>query len=449
MKTVLMVAFHFPPAAMGSGHLRTLGFARYLPESGWKPIVLSACAPAYPRATPIDPDAIPPGCEVRRAMALDAGRHLAIAGKYPGFIAMPDRWATWWPAAVWEGLRLIRRHRIDAVWSTYPIMTAHCIARTLGRIAKLPWIADFRDPVSGSVGTGNRWAASSQWRWEHRVLNTADRVVFTTPGALRDYAHRYPDAHAGGRLSVIENGYDEAAFACLAEESTPRLANQPLMLLHSGLLYQDGRDPVPFFAALAQLKAAGQVNAGIVRVVLRASGSEGIYAQELKRLDIDDLVTLAPPVSNREALMEQARADGLLLFQGNRFNRQIPAKLYEYLRIGRPVFGMVDERGDTAAVLREVGGVEPCAIDDAGTIAPRLFGFIEMLRKNRAPIISRDVVGRYSRSAGAARLARMLDQVVKRSGSANKAFESSPPGDGDHRHDIDMPMTLSSGRNDP
>ena len=34
--TVLMIAFHFPPAAMGSGHLRTLGFARYLPALGWR-----------------------------------------------------------------------------------------------------------------------------------------------------------------------------------------------------------------------------------------------------------------------------------------------------------------------------------------------------------------------------------------------------------------------------
>ena len=61
-RAVLVIAFHFPPAAMGSGHLRTLGFARYLPEFGWDPIVLSAMALAYPRTAPVAAGVIPEGC---------------------------------------------------------------------------------------------------------------------------------------------------------------------------------------------------------------------------------------------------------------------------------------------------------------------------------------------------------------------------------------------------
>ncbi|CAM5468676.1 hypothetical protein RLIN73S_06233 [Rhodanobacter lindaniclasticus] len=170
-KSVLMIAFHFPPAAMSSGHLRTLGFARHLPTSGWKPIVLSARALAYPRSMPVADGLIPKDCQVERAFALDVSRHLAIAGKYPGFLAQPDRWASWWPAAVASGLRLIRRHHVKAIWSTYPIMTAHCVAHTLSRLTRLPWIADFRDPVSTSVEPGNPYSFASQHRWERRVLS--------------------------------------------------------------------------------------------------------------------------------------------------------------------------------------------------------------------------------------------------------------------------------------
>jgi hypothetical protein len=118
-------------------------------------------------------------------MGLDVQRQLSIRGKYPGFLAQPDRWSTWWVAAVWKGLRLIRQHQINAIWSTYPIMTAHCIAHTLSRVTGLPWIADFRDPVSGSVEAGNPFSVSSQTRWERKVLDRATRVVFTTPGAMR------------------------------------------------------------------------------------------------------------------------------------------------------------------------------------------------------------------------------------------------------------------------
>lgn len=409
-RAVLMIAFHFPPASMGSGHLRTLGFARYLPEFGWNPIVLSARAMAYPRTAPIAAGVIPEGCVVHRALAFDARRHFSINGKYPGFLAQPDGWASWWPAAVAQGLRLVRRHRVSAIWSTYPIMTAHCIGRTLSKVAKLPWIADFRDPVTSSVEAENPFSVASQHRWEGRVLRSAARVVLTTPGALHNYAERYPEADRAGRLSVISNGFDEAAFIDLPS-APPRRNGQPLVLLHSGLLYPEGRDPMPFFGALARLKAAGLTGSARLKVVLRASGWETRYQQEIDRLRIADIVTLAPPVGNREALVEQAAADGLLLFQGSKFDRQIPAKVYEYLRIGRPIFALVGPDGDTASVLRGTGGVMLAPSEDIDTIVIRLAAYIDALLQGCAPVAGLAAVAGYSRKEGARSLARLLEEV--------------------------------------
>jgi glycosyltransferase involved in cell wall biosynthesis len=409
-RAVLMIAFHFPPAAMGSGHLRTLGFARHLPEFGWDPIVLSARPLAYPRTAPIRAGVIPENCVVHRAMALDASRHLGIRGKYPGLLAQPDRWVSWWPAAVAQGLRLIRRHQVCAIWSTYPIMTAHCIARTLSQVAKVPWVADFRDPVTSSVEAENPFSVASQRRWEQRVLRDAKRTVFTTSGALHHYAERYPEAGCGGRLSVIGNGYDEAEFVDLPRVAPP-LDGRPLMLLHSGLLYPEGRDPVPFFKALARLKASGLAAPALLKVVLRASGWETRYQQEIDSLGIADIVSLAPPVGNREALVEQAVADGLLLFQGSKFDRQIPAKVYEYLRIARPIFALVGPDGDTASVLRDTGGAAIAPSGDVAAIAQHLSDFVFALREGRAPRTHPEVVARYSRREGAASLAGLLDQV--------------------------------------
>ncbi|TAM61119.1 MAG: hypothetical protein EPN49_07700 [Rhodanobacter sp.] len=410
-RPVLMIAYHFPPAAMGSGHLRTLGFARYLPASGWDPIVLSARALAYPRTAPVDAGVIPRGCLVRRALAFDARRHFGVGGKYPGFLAQPDRWVSWWPAAVWQGLRLIRRHRVRAIWSTYPIMTAHCIARTLSRLSGLPWIADFRDPVASSVSAENAFSMASQHRWEPKILHSATRATFTTPGALRAYAERYPETYRDGRMSVIPNGYDETAFID-PPQAPPPTTGRPLVLLHSGLLYPEGRNPVPFFTAVARLKASGSVTADNLRVVLRASGSEAVYAPEIQRLGLDGMVVLAPPISNREALMEQATADALLLFQGRQYDQQIPAKLYEYLRVGRPIFALVGEHGDTAAVLRNAGGAELVQLDDIAAIQTKLLAFIKALHLGQAPQAQPDAIARYSRREGAAVLARLLDQVA-------------------------------------
>jgi hypothetical protein len=411
VKKILMIAFHFPPVAMGSGHLRTLGFVRNLPALGWEPIVLSANASAYPRVDAANNKLIPDHCSVHRAFALDARRHLGIGGKYPAFLAQPDRWACWWPAAVWQGLQLIRCHRISAIWSTYPIMTAHCIAHTLSRITGLPWVADFRDPVASSVESGNRFSVSSQKRWEQRVLARATRVVFTTPGAMRGYAERFPDSAHAGRLAVIPNGYDETALADLPPAAN-RQARRRLRLVHSGILYPEGRNPVPFFTALAHLRTAGTLADDSIEIVLRASGSEAVYAEEIRRRDLGGMVTLAPPISNREALHEQADADALLLFQGARYDRQIPAKVYEYLRIGRPIFALVGEGGDTAELLRDTGGAVQVPVDDVAAIERGLAEFIKSLRDGLAPAADESVVRRYSRYQGAASLARLLDEVA-------------------------------------
>jgi hypothetical protein len=410
-KSVLMIAFHFPPAAMGSGHLRTLAFARHLPALGWEPTVLSATRAAYTHVNLSNNELIPDGCRVQRAFSLDSGRHLAIRGRYPGFLAAPDRWASWWPAAVWHGLRLIRQHHVEAIWSTYPIMTAHGVARTLSRRTGLPWIADFRDPVPNLVPGGNRYTAAAQARMERAVLRDATRIVFTTPGAMHDYAERYPEASAASKLSVIENGYDEAAFEGISDPVSKN-GQKPLIMVHSGLLYPDGRNPLPFFNALAQLKAAGRIKEGDLKVILRASGSVDAYAREIERLGLAGLVALGPSISHREALAEQAEADALLLFQGEKFDRQIPAKVYEYLRVGRPIFALVGANGDTAAVLRETGGAELAPIDDADVIATRLVKFIDALLAGRAPAARPEAVARRSRREGAAILGNMLNQVV-------------------------------------
>jgi hypothetical protein len=410
-KDVLMVGFHFPPSTLSSGHLRLLAFAKYLPSFGWNPVVLTARGNIYERSDPASISTIPPDVEVHRAFALDARRHMGIGGKYPSWLARPDRWVSWWPAAVLSGLHLIKRHRIRAIWSTYPIMTAHCVAHSLSRLSGLPWIADFRDPVASSVSGKDSATVTSQMRWEQRVMSRAACSVFTTPSAAQLCASHYSDAFAEGRIRCIPNGYDEDDFNGLAVEHSPTEA-EPLHFVHAGVLYTEGRNPSPFFHALAALRRSGALKAGDIHVTLRASGNEASYESEIRHLGLADMVSLAPFLPYKRALEEQAAAAGLLLFQGGRYDHQIPAKLYEYLRLGKPIFGLVGERGDTAAVLREVGGtIAPW--DDAAVIEKRFSAFIDTIHANKiASSVKRDVQ-QYSREHTTRLLADVLNDISR------------------------------------
>lgn len=216
-----------------------------------------------------------------------------------------------------------------------------------------------------------------------------------------------------GRLKVIPNGYDEEDFAQLPPYRSLE-GERPLHLVHAGILYPSGRSPMPFFAALANLKDSGFLGTHDIRVTLRASGSEALYGAELERLGLQAIVTLAPMLPYRDALAEQSQADALLLFQGDQYDNQIPAKLYEYLRLARPIFALVGARGDTAMILRENESAALVSIDDVQAIQIGLMQFIVSLRADRAVCTSRDAALKYSRREGALLLGKLLDQMTLR-----------------------------------
>lgn len=405
-----MVAYHFPPMTVSSGVQRTLNFVRHLREHGWEPIVLTASARAYSATGPEQLDEIPTQMRVERAFALDTARHLAIAGRYPNILANPDRWASWLPFAVRAGRRLIVEERPDAIFSTFPIATAHAIGRRLAAHSNLPWIADYRDSMFDDGYPEGERARAIAAKLDREVVEHCTRAIFTTPSAHNMYAARYP-ALPKDRWAVIPNGYDEAAFQRLTPGDYAA-HDGPLQLLHSGTLYPVERDPLPFFNALRRLKADNVIDAATLCLRLRATGHDDHYRQLIDELGLGDLVRLLPALPYGEALAEMMQVDGLLLMQAEGCNHQIPAKLYEYLRARRPIITLTHPAGDTAAVLREAQADNLLRLDDEELLYSALPGLLDKLKQRALRIAPMERVASYSRAQGAANLARILDQAT-------------------------------------
>jgi len=364
---LLMIAYHFPPLAGSSGIQRTLRFAQHLPAFGWEPLVLSATPLAYERTSDDLLSELPARLVVRRAFALDTARHLAIGGRYPGWLARPDRWTTWRFDAVRVGMQMIKRYRPRAIWSTYPIATAHCIGAELHRRSGLPWLADFRDPMAqdGYPADPATWAAYQ--RIEQVAISQANCSLFTTPSAAAQYRQRYP-AHAA-RIHLLENGYDEDSFAAASLRPSSAAGNTVRVLLHSGIVYPDERDPRQLLAALRLLHDEGAIQPGRLIVRLRAAVHDDLIRQLAQQYQVEHYVELCPAVGYVDALREMTQVDGLLVLQAANCNQQVPAKLYEYLRANRPILCLTDPGGDTAAVLRHAGVSRMARLDCAKEIA--------------------------------------------------------------------------------
>lgn len=406
---VLLTAFHFPPQAASSGIQRTLSFSRHLGSHGWDPMVLSANPRAYSVQNPSQLASVPPNLVVRRAFALDSKRHLGIKGRYPEALALPDRWVSWWFGGVAGGLSMIRKYKPQVLWSTFPIATSHLIALALHRISGLPWVADFRDPMLQSSYPVSRMQRAVYAWIERQTIERCTAAVFTTHSARDSYVARFP-ALPASKFSVIENGYDEDGFG--GAEPRPVVPGTCLTLLHSGVLYDTGRDPSPFFAALAALRQDGKIGAASLRVILRAPGEMEAIAALIAKYEVGDIVRVEPPVPYREALAEMLAADGLIVFQGTPFNTQIPAKIYEYFRARKPVLGLVDTSGETARVLRAAGFDSIADMNSSAAIAPVVERLLAQIRQGEAYVATEELIASSSRTHRARQLATILNQAA-------------------------------------
>lgn len=415
MKRALLVAFHFPPMQGSSGLQRTLKFCKYLPHHGWLPNVLSVRPSAYPDVSNDLLQEIPPDIQVTRAFALDAARHLSIIGRYPRFIALPDRWSNWIVPGFMSGVKLIRETRPSIVWSTYPIASAHLIAFLLHKAFHLPWVVDIRDPMVESGYPTNKALRRTLTWIENKAVERASRVILTTEGTARLYRNRYPES--ASKFSCIHNGFDEYDFERVEHKvDTNRCSIPPkkkrLTLLHSGIVYVSERDPTAFFQAIATLIRNRRLEGDGLLVKFRACRNEPELQALSRKFGLEEIVRLLPPLPYVQALEEMYRADALILMQGANCNEQIPAKVFEYMRTGKPILALTDRAGDTGRIVAESGVNSIAPLDDSRLIAETLEVFLEDLRQGRAigssPIFAR----KFSRESQAAGLADLFDEVI-------------------------------------
>lgn len=412
-KRLLLVAFHYPPVQGSSGVHRSLAFSKFLADYGWDVSVLTVVPRAYESILIQNLELVPEHVQVLRAQAWDAARHLGILGRYPSALARPDRWSSWIPFAITKALWAIHRDGFDAIFSTFPIASAHVVARRLRLSTRIPWIADFRDPMATDTYPFEP-AVRRRWRSiQDDVVRESDRVTVTTEGAARLYRRMYPECDPA-KFIVIENGFDPDLFAGLSGGTSERQGpGGPIRLLHSGILYPRERDPVPFLRAIRKVIDAGVLQPGSLRVCFRASGFDETFRPTIQALGLADVVRLEPALPYRDALREMLESGALLLFQAKVCNEQIPAKAYEYLAAGRPILGLADPEGDTGRLLARFGVPGIASLEDEEAIFRMLAASLPSIQAGTYPVADPASVLSVSRRAGTQELVRQLNRIAQ------------------------------------
>ena len=408
-KKILMIAFHFPPIAGSSGYLRTLKFASYLPQYGYLPYIVTAHPFMYADKNSKTLTQIPDGIVVKRAYGLDTGRHLSISGKYLSFLAVPDKYTIWILPALLTALKLIYKEKINLIYTTYPIPSTHYIGYLLKKITGITWVADFRDPMWDEYIDTTKLQLKSRIYIEKKTVSASDKIVMTTQGIKDLFLKRYPYLNEK-KMQIIPNGYDENDFKHLPKTKVKN--RRQIRLIHAGLLDQIDRDPIPFFKSIPLLLKDNKYKNSNITIDFYAPANESFYQAMVDQLGVERVVRIKPRLPYNEILEEMFNSDILLLFQGPSCDAQIPAKLYEYLRIGKPIFALTTEVGDTGKLIKALKAGIIVPIDQPDKIALRLSEWINNINNDiNLPTVLPEQIETFSRGFQTKTLVKFMENL--------------------------------------
>jgi glycosyltransferase involved in cell wall biosynthesis len=450
-KYVLMVGYIFPPLG-GSGVYRMAKFVKYLPQFGWKPVVVSGTNP-HVFGTGLDASLVaevPQEAHIARVphVSLRGPRRMAkrlVAGRAdgpapraaakqgegnlfePGSLARkshtvrtintvfepiefpPIDDAFYWALRIVPHcLRLIRQRDVKVIYTTSFPYSDHLAGLLLRRLTGLPWVADFRDPWSEQPDvrmTGwRRWCDVTAERW---VLHRADRIIGVSPTWVADLRALAPWRRADD-FALIENGYDEEDFAAESDAVRIQPARPGSALTHVGHAYSG--------ALLPLLRAIEDLGGNALGLRLRFIG-------RLPEPDAHQLAAVAGNMAevveerlpHAEAIREMRMAHALLLLVSNESGwvGHYPGKLFEYLAAGRPILA-VGPAGDASRLLEASGaGVRlPTERPEEAAALLRLLACDPDGFRSQYFHPDMRVIARYERRALTARLADVFDELA-------------------------------------
>jgi glycosyltransferase involved in cell wall biosynthesis len=388
MKSVVMIAYFFPPEG-SAGSYRPLRFVRQLSKMGWRTSVVTADPYRYERYDPELLSMVPSETQIVRVrgrdpwQALQAWREKRIKetfSKAPTRVAeqmregqykplrssirkavrtvescyyQPDLAKFWIRPAVRATIETSHDKNANVIWATAGPVSSWVVARRVSQRTGIPYVLDLRDPHGLSFYNADirqaQWIQRRNRHVMYSLFKDAQSVVFLFDSVAESYCRAFPGALDPKKIHIIPNGYEGKI-----EEFQTSNASQ-FTVLYTGTLSSYRYDTL--LQALVLLKRTHPDKARLVRFRFVGEGMEDLTKQAAE-LGLLDVFEGENPRTQAEITRLETESQTLLVLgrlstiQGHELFAG--AKVFNYLKAGRPIFGVLPQ-DETRKVLLSVG----------------------------------------------------------------------------------------------
>ena len=421
-----MISYYFPPLA-GIASERAAAHARHLPALGWEPVVIAARAgffhlaadtaraPAHVVVRTRNPEisrlfrrgysaatgtAAEEGAGVAAVSRSGTGRMLQRLAREAVYV--PDAQVGWIPFAAAAAGRAARASAEPAVILSSSVpYSAHLAAMWARRAARVPWVAEFRDPWS-EAHPFLRPSSAARRRIDRvlhrRIVLAATRVIVTSAGFRTMLLDAFPELEPG-RVDVVMNGFEPGP------PGAPPPPEEPLRILYGGTVAA-GEDAGPILQAMeavarrrpsrVRLQVLGPTDPWRAHAAAPWLSLEGIRSPEGARVAMRD-------------------ASALFLLQSHpAYAAAVPGKLLEYVGTRRPILAAVDREWPLVDLLRAHADARVC-VNAAGELAAAIERLLDEHERGQLqrPRVSEESVRSLERGEQARRLAATLTRALE------------------------------------
>lgn len=397
---LLAVSFIFPPSATA----RSVQVARLLKHLQVKTTLVCADDQGAPRDPTIEPNAEAQLRDCLRVPFAIRGwrkqaRRIAWRFDLPVWNRIPDEYSSWKAPA----LRAIRKHvsnndyRPDLIVSFAQPMSDHLIGLELKKLYQVPWVAHFSDPWTDNLFHHyDSLTKRLNLSLERKVIEFADRLIFTSPETVELVMSKYPAAWKT-KTRVLPHSFDTSPHSSRPGENQARIT-----IRHTGEFYGP-RTPKPLIRTLHSILSDNARSLeGVCFELIGVVNPPTLVDSGIENLP-PGLIAIKPPVTYEESCSLSVAADGLLTIDAPADKSVfLPSKLIEYVGAGRPILGLTPP-GAAANLIRELGGWVADPADDNAmkrTVTdflsylskpeqPEIWGEAEVRRQYEAPVVSK------------------------------------------------------------